>query len=264
MVFVFLFATVSAGDPYRPSAGARQAGMAYACVMNSDFWSSFHNQASLSYNKSFSLGFNYENRFNIKELGTRTVGMTIPVEKASIGALYSHFGYVNFKRQFAGLACGMRLSRKIYAGIQADYLSERTIGEYNHNQFLTCEAGLIIIPSETMKIGVHLFNPVPNSLRKICLPTSLRIGAGLNLNKGLFEGIEAEMSSGSKLIFKTGFEYEASEKLWLSGGFSTNNSSFSFGLGYKAKAALLDISFSTHEMLGVTSSMSVIIKINGN
>ena len=232
-VLLFFFSlAASGGDPYRPSAGAGEAGMGYVCVMKNGFWSSFHNQATLANNNSFSFGFNYENRFNINELGTRSAGMIIPAGKASLGAIYSHFGYTDFKRDMTGLACGMKLSDKISAGLQVDYFSERTSGEYNNNQSVTCEAGLLITPKETTTIGIHIFNPVPNSLRKSFLPTSLRIGAGTNLNKLLFAGIEAEMSSGSKLIVRTGFEYEAAKKLWLRGGFCTDNNSFSFGLGF--------------------------------
>ena len=58
----------------------------------------------------------------------------IPAGKASIGAAYSHFGYSDFKRDVAGLACGLKLSEKIAAGVQIDYFSERTSGEYNNYQ----------------------------------------------------------------------------------------------------------------------------------
>jgi hypothetical protein len=261
-LFIFSSLAASGGDPYRPSAGAGEAGTGYVCIMKNGFWSSFHNQASLAYNNSFSLGFNYENRFNIKELGTRTAGITIPVGKASIAALYSNFGYADFKRDMTGLACGMKLSKKISAGLQVDYFSERTSGEYDNIQFVTCEAGLLVTPSENLRIGLHIFNPVSNTIRKTYLPTSLRVGAGTNLNKLLFAGIEAEMSSGSKLIIRTGFEYEPAKKLWLRGGFSTDNNSFSFGLGYLAKIAQIDLGFVTHEKLGVTSSVSLIFKIH--
>jgi hypothetical protein len=262
ILLIFFSLTASGGDPYRPSAGAGEAGTGYVCIMKKDFWSSFHNQAALAYNNSFSLGFNYENRFSIKELGTRSIGMAIPAGKASLAALYSQFGYTDFKRDVTGLACGMKLSDKISAGLQVDYFSERTSGEYDNNQSVTFEAGLLVTPKENIIIGIHLFNPVPNSLRKTYLPTSLRIGAGTNLNKLLFAGIEAEMSSGSKLIVRTGFEYEAAKKLWLRGGFCTDNNSFSFGLGYLAKIVQMDIGFVTHEKLGVTSSVSLIFKIH--
>ena len=261
-LLIFSSLTSSGGDPYRPSAGAGEAGTGYVCVMKNGFWSSFHNQATLAYNNSFSVGFNYENRFNIKEMGTRSAGLIFPAGKTSVAAIYSQFGYSDFNREMTGLACGLKLSNKLSAGIQVDYFSEKTSAEYNNIQSVTCEAGLLIITSEYTRLGIHIFNPVPNSIRKTFLPTSLRIGAGTNLNKLLFAGIEAEMSTGRKLIVRTGFEYEAAKKLWLLGGFCTDNNSFSFGLGFLVKIMQMDIGFVTHEKLGVTSSVSLKFKIH--
>jgi hypothetical protein len=236
--------------------------MGYACVMKSSFWSSFHNQASLAYNKSFAAGFNYENRFGIREIGTSSAGMTIPAGKATIGAIYSHFGYSDFRRELAGLACGLELSEKLAAGVQADYFAERTPGEYNNNQFITCEAGLLITPSDNISIGIHLFNPVPNPVRKTSVPTILRTGMGTKLGEALFAAVEAEMSTGRNLIIRTGLDYEASKNLWIRGGFCTENNSFSFGLGYLTKIVMIDLGFRTHDKLGVTSSASLIFKIH--
>ena len=250
-----------AGDPFRFMAGARQAGMAYVCVLNNDLWSSFHNQAGLAFNKSFSFGFNCENRFSIKELGTRTAGVTIPAGRVSLGAVYSDFGYSDFKRQMIGLACGMPLSHNVAAGVQLDYLSEITTGEYNNYQMITCEAGIIFSASENVKVGMHVFNPVPNSIRKSDMPTDLRIGAGVTLSKELFAGVETEMSTADKLVIRTGFGYEAAKKFFIRGGFSTENSSFCFGLGYRAGPAMIDFGFSTHEKLGITTSVSMIFKL---
>jgi hypothetical protein len=253
--------SASAVIPYGIQAGAGEAGMGYTCVIKEGFWSSFHNQALLAFNNSFDFGINYDNRFGIKELGTRTAGVLIPAGKASVGAAYSHFGYPDFKRDIAVLACGLRLSEKIAAGVQIDYFSERTFGEYNNYQCITFETGLIASPSDNIKIGVHLFNPVPNSLRKNKQPVSIHVGAGIDLSKILFAGVEAEMSSGSNLTLRTGFEYEAIKNLWLRAGFSTKNNSFCFGTGYQKGIVKIDLGFATHEILGVTSSASLIFKI---
>ena len=261
VLFVFLSLSASGVDPYRIPAGAGESGMASVCIMKNGFWPSFHNQALLAGNNSFSVGVNYENRFNISELGTRTTGMIIPAGSMSLGFVYSHFGYNHFRRQMGGLSCGMALSENIDAGIQIDYFSEKTSGEYENRQSVTCEVGLLISPKENISVGIHIFNPVPNSLRKSFLPTVLRAGAGIKLNKVLFAGAEAEMSSGKKLMIRTGFEYEIFEKLWIRGGFSTGNTSFSFGLGYLLKSLQIDLGFATHEKLGVTSSASLVFKI---
>jgi hypothetical protein len=236
--------------------------MGYACATKNSFWASFHNQALLADYNSFTFGFNYENRFNLKELGTRTAGIILNSGKTSLGAVYSNFGNKDYKRDMAGIASALKLSDKISAGVQIDYFSERTSGEYDNNQTVTFEAGLLLKPNESIRLGVHLFNPLSNSIRKNYMPARLNIGAGGELNSSLFAGIEAEMSTGLEPIFRTGFEYEAAKKFWLRGGFSTEHNSFSFGVGFLAKFVLIDLAFSTHEQLGVTSSASLIFKIH--
>ena len=262
VLFIFTFSTLSAGDPYHIPAGAGESGMGSVCIMKTGFWSSFHNQALLAFNNSFSAGINYNNRFNISELGTRTAGIIIPAGNSSLGILYSNFGYNHFHRETAGLSCGIALSEMITAGVQIDYFSERTSTEYGSRHFIICEAGLILLPKENLSIGIHIFNPVPNSVRKSFLPATLRAGAGIKLNKVLFAGAEAEMSTGKKLIIRTGFEYEVYNRLLLRGGFCTDNTSFTFGLGYLLNTFQLDLGFATHEKLGITSSVSLIFKIH--
>jgi hypothetical protein len=258
---VFLSLNALADDPYRQVAGAREAGMAYVSVMKNGFWSAFHNQAELAFNRSLSFGFDYNNRFSIKELGTRSAAILIPAGKTSLGGIYSHFGYPDFKRDMVGIACGLALSEKIAAGIQIDYFSERSFGEYDNINLLTFEAGLTVTANENVRIGIHLFNPIPNSIRKVEMPSRLRVGTGVNLSRELFAGVEAEMTQGGKANIKTGFEYETGKRIWLRGGFSTANSSFSFGLGFKSKPVLIDLAFSTHQKLGITSSISIIYNL---
>ena len=259
--FSFLCLALYGGNPYHPVAGAGEAGTGYVCIMKNSFWSSFHNQANLAGSKSLSLGLNYENRYGIKELGTRTAGITIPAGKTSLGAVYSYFGYPEFRKEMAGIACGLKLCTRITAGVQVDYFSEKTSGEYTDHRYLTCEAGFIITPSESLSMGIHVFNPVPESISRSGLPSILRVGVGNRLSKALFAGIETEMSTGSKLIIRTGFEYETLKMLWLRGGFSTDNTSFSFGIGFRMRLVKIDLGFATHEKLGVTSSASLIFQI---
>lgn len=235
--------------------------MGKVCITGNSFWSSFQNQATLALNRSFTFGFSHENRFSINELGTRSAGLALPAGKASLGAVYSCFGHPDFRRDMAGLACGIKLGEKILAGVQADYFSERTFGEYSNNEFLTCEIGIILLASENVRIGMHLFNPVPATLTKIPVPQRLRAGVGADLGKSVLAGAEAEMSTGGKLIIRTGFEYEAIRNLMMRGGFSTDNTSFSFGLGYIIKPVHLDIGFTTHDRLGVTTSASVVFRL---
>lgn len=261
VLLIFLSLAASAGDPFRPSAGAGEAGMGYSCIVNRGFWSSFHNQALLSYNNSLSAGFSYENRFGISQLATRTAAIIIPSGKTFMSGIYSHFGYADYKRDIVGAGCGLRLSDKLFSGVQIDYISEKASGEYSNSGSLTFEAGLLVAISENTRLGVHVFNPLPNSLRKRDLPSCLRVGAATNFNELLSASVEAELSTGNSLIVRTGFEYEAFRKVWLRGGFCSENTSFSFGAGFLVKFAKIDFGFLTHEQLGITSVVSVVFNI---
>jgi hypothetical protein len=261
VLLAYISVTSSAIDRYSLSAGAGEAGAGYVCIMKRGFWASFSNQALLAENKSFSFGINYDNRFNISELGTRTAGLTVPAGRASLGLIYSNFGYADFRRNMTGVACGLKLSERLSAGAQVDYFAELAPGEYEDTHIITGEAGLVFSASESTSIGIHLFNPVPGSVMKSSMPLTLRTGAGTMLNKLLFVGAEAEMSSEKSIILRMGFEYEAAKEFFLRSGFCTEYNSFSFGFGYQVKFVKLDLAFATHEKLGITSSASLIFKI---
>jgi len=259
--FIFLLYSASGADPYSFQTGAAESGMNYSCVMKPDFWSSFHNQALLPFNSGISFGVNYLNRFCIPELGNRTLGLTLVKERAGIGAFYNHFGNKDFSRHSAGLGCGLRLSEKISLGVQADFYYVRTNSEYNNRGILTFESGMLIKPTDKVVIGLHVFNPLPNSIRKSSLPSSLRVGAGIILNKGLFIGCEADMSTAGFLVLKTGFEFEAATRIIIRGGFSSENYSFSLGTGYVIKKLRIDVGFVSHQYLGISSSASLIFNL---
>lgn len=249
------------GDPFLIRPGAAEAGTGCSCLMRPGFWSSFNNQGLLAGIKAPAFGINYENRFGIKELGRASAAALIPAGKSSLGVIFSSFGYSDLRRYAAGISSGIKITRNISAGLQIDYFSEKTAGEYNDRRTLTFEAGLLLKPSENVSVGFHLFNPVPNSLRRSFLPSSLSAGAGIKLNSSLVAMAETELTTGTVASFRTGFDYSTQGGLRLRGGFNSRNTSFCFGLGYLIKSTAFDIAFSTHERLGLTTSASVIFEI---
>jgi hypothetical protein len=257
--FVFLHLAASGAFPYGIRTGAAEAGMGYACISREGIWSSFHNQALLAFNETPKFSAGYENRFGLKELGTTSASLLVPAGKTSAGAAFSHFGFSGFRREALALACGMRLGKALAAGIQTDYFSEKAYGEHEAQRYLTFEAGALVFPSENVRIGFHVFNPVPNSLRKKDMPLVISAGAGINLGKTLFACAEAELPSGKKPVLRTGFEYEPAEKLRLRAGYSTENNSFCFGTGFRLGSVTADLGFVSHETLGFSSCATVTV-----
>jgi hypothetical protein len=259
--FAFLPVTLLGADYHFMPAGAPQAGMAYVSVMKHDFWSAFHNQAALSFSRKPSFGSNYENRFGLPELSTCSAGLILPVPRATLGLIYSRFGYRDFRRDMAGIGCGLSLSHSVSAGIQIDCFTEKSYGDYASWYSVTFEGGLSVLLNEKTVLAFHFFNPVPGRFRQREMVSSLSTGIGIMPGKGLFAGVEADLSSSGEYDLRTGFEYELSEKVILRGGFRTEHSSFCFGLGYRLKPLSVDLAFSTHDRLGVTSSVSLVFNI---
>lgn len=232
--------------------------MGWSCVMRPGFWSSFHNQALLPLNRSAAAGINYQGRFGISELGTKSAALVVPLENAGLGFIYSNFGYSDLARHSAGLACGLRLSENISGGVQADFFAEKTAGEYRERRSLSFEAGLHIRISEQASLGIHIFNPVPGALRKDYLPSSLRVGAGLSLSDEFSVSAETEMSTAGGPDIRTGIEYDPVHGPSLRCGFSSCGNSFCFGIGYHVRTILIDLGFSTHERLGTSTAASIV------
>lgn len=258
---LFLFIRAYAGDPVFKVGGARETGMGNIMPFADPFWSVFQNQGSLSSIRSVRAGINYENRFFLHELSTRSAAIAVPAGKTVIASMYSYFGYADYRRQMVAASCGLSLSDRISAGIQIDYFSERSYGEYSAWQTVTCEAGILIEAGENLSLGIQLFNPVPDAIRKNEMPSRIKLDVSGRLNSSLCAGAVIEMSSGGKPCLGTGMEYKIYEGLSVRGGFRSENTSFSFGIGYNAGPAEIDIAFSSHEKLGLSSAVSVIFKM---
>lgn len=235
--------------------------MNYACLTLDSHWASFHNQANLPNRKSISASVGYEDRFGMNELSTRSASLIIPAGKAAIGGIYTNFGNSDYKRHSAGLACGIRLSDHLSAGVQADYFSELTYGDYKDHEFVTFEAG-ILLSLGNVKAGVHVFNPVKQSRSGFMAASVIRAGAGIKLDNSAYASAETELSTLNTQLIRIGFEYEAFKKVFLRGGFCTENTSFSMGIGYNPGYVRFDLGFVTHDKLGITPSASLIFSLN--
>ncbi|MBO7523798.1 MAG: hypothetical protein J6T30_08105 [Bacteroidales bacterium] len=253
--------TLSAETPYLFGHSAIGNGMGKTGLTYPGISQAFNNQALLSDIKKLSFAANYESRFNLKELATKTLSIAIPAGNVTLGTKYSHFGYSDYSRSFVGLAAGIKLSKDFSAGVEIDYINEHSFDEYNDNHAITFEIGMLAHLTSNTDIGFHLFNPLPNALREKDIPIVMEVGIGHHLSSSLFITAEMSMVSEEKPIYKFGYDYEAVKNLWIRGGYVTENNSFCFGVGYKVKTVSFDLAIVTHDYLGLSSSASIIITL---
>ena len=260
---IFLFALpLIAGNPYRLRYGAAETGMGTVTLNKPDFTGFFQNQALLAYNHSLLLGANYESRFNLKELAYSSFGCVAPFSGGSLGAIYSQYGTTDLKRIFGGIAIGLELGDRVAGGVQIDYIGENVYDGYNDTHTITFEIGTAIKLNEKTTLGANIFNPIPQELRKNYLPSSISLGIGSYISDKVFLGAESLLTTGERVIMKTGFQIEVVKNLLLRGGYTTENNSFCFGVGYRLKPVKIDFSFLAHESLGSSSSVSLVFLFN--
>jgi len=249
-------------NPYRLSAGARQVGLAYATVSTTGFWASFHNQAALAEMHKWSVGLNQDNRFGLSELSNKTLGMIIPSgQRGALGMVYSYYGYSEYNRHTIGLAYGMKLGEKIAAGVQTDMYSTRIAGDYRNRYDLTFEGGIQYKPLDKMELGLHVYNPVRTNLHERDIPLVIRLGASYRFASSFMVIAEMEASDQAGKNMRVAFEYEFLGNLFLRGGFMTEPLGYAFGAGYSGRIFQGNIGFITHENLGLTPSLSLVIFI---
>jgi hypothetical protein len=259
LLLFILGIAVYSQNPYQLAAGARQAGLAYTSIATEGFWASFHNQAALGMERNLSFGLNHESRFGIAELSNKTFGLILPTGHGALGAVYSYYGYSEYNRHTMGLSYGLMIGKRVSVGVQTDLYSTRQSGDYQNTNEITFEAGILYRPVDNLRVGLHVYNPLPNSLRNHDLPTIVSLGTGYYFSPLFMASIELEGSSTGSNCVRAGLEYEALNNLFFRGGALSNPFGFSFGSGYSGRVFQVDIGFITHENLGLTPSLSLIL-----
>jgi hypothetical protein len=62
----------------------------------------------------FGIGFSYENRFGLSELGLKTLNMALPAKWGTFGLTVQQFGFSNYNENKFGLAYGMMVSKVLF------------------------------------------------------------------------------------------------------------------------------------------------------
>lgn len=248
LLFVIVFSTNAQDGVFQ--------GMGNASVMLFDFWSNFSNQAGLAKVEIPTIGVCYHNGFLINETGTQAVGGVLPTKTGNFNLNFSRYGYSLFSENTFGLGYSRKINNKLSAGIQFDYFYLGQSEAYKNKSLFLFELGFIASPADKLQIGVHVFNPTRAKIsdyQNERVATILRLGLGYHFTDGVLFTVEAEKDMDKKVRIKSGFAYRVIDMLTLYAGVGTNPNAFSFGLGYQLKSLNINLAFTTHPSLPVST-----------
>ncbi len=262
LIVLLLTSNLKAG--FDPNArGGRSASMANGSVSSSDFWGVFNNQAAMAWNPKMSVGAFFENRYLLKELNTRGVGLTIPVSSSDVfGLSFSQFGYSAYNESKVGFSFAKVFANKVAAGLQLDYLHTGSTIENGSKGVFTFEFGIQSKVSKKMLIGFYAFNPVRSVLSDYngfteYVPVVLRFGVAYKFSDKFSMEVEAEKDLHYDAILRVGGDYKLNERFFVRGGMSTGVVLYSIGMGTKWNGFTFDIASSYHQVLGVSPMVSL-------
>lgn len=242
--------------------GARYAGMGACSVALSGFWNINSNQAGMALVRKFSAGINYEERFGMSQLSTKSIALLYPARFGVVGASVDYFGYSLYHEIKFGLAYAKVITPHLRAGLKLDFFQTAFGDHYGGNNLLTFELGAQYDLSKDLTFGVDIFNPIPKSGSSevyFKLPLIYRFGLAYRFSKNLL--VTAEVDKNSGLLFyevRAGVEYAVQNRYFFRVGLGSQQEIFTIGFGYKWKGLSFDLAAVVHQVLGISPQVSLI------
>ena len=244
------------GSDENSHAGARSFALGKASVALTDNWGTFNNQATLALLKKTNVSAYYENRFQVKELGFKAIGISNQNKFGSFAVNYSEIGFDIYKESKIGFSYARRLSKKFWMGIQFDRLEKKLNSDYGSQAKYFFEIGFLSEISKNLHLGFHLSNPMQMEFSvtygENIIPTTARLGCSWKLSEQVLICSEIQQTLDTSTQVKAGIEYQIYKKIFFRCGFHNHPNTLSFGLAYHYKSIKINLAFSRHPNLGYT------------
>lgn len=241
-------------------SGAREAGLANTAIAIADNYSMFHNPGNISGVKATTIGVNYSNVFMLPELSLSSISGLMPFRQGAFGVSASYYGSSQYNEQKYAFGYGLGLGDKISAGISIDYFRVNLPGEYESEDALAGEIGIIVTPIENLSLACVLYNPTATSYKNYPsenLPSCLYIGAAYQ-SEGFLITSQANIESDQDPVLSLASELYLVKNFAIRLGISTDDLyQYSFGLGYTHTKLNADIAFARHPVLGFSSFITL-------
>ncbi len=244
-------------------AGGRSMSMANASSTFTDVWGYHNNPGALGAIEEFSAGLSYENRFLSSELQNQALAIAIPLKVGVISVGAHMYGYSQFRSSKAGLGYSMRLSDKLFVGVQLNYQGLKLSNNYGSSSSVSAEAGIYAKITDKWSLGISTFNIGRAKLSDFeddRYSTVIRFGNSYQFSKKLLISGEFEKDMDYDLRIKAGVDYQLVSKFYIRGGIGTAPTDLTFGFGYHFDQFHIDLGSSYDRTLGWSPHFSLLFK----
>ena len=258
VVYFFCCATFAQISTITPSSSS----IAQTSVADKLNWSPFTNPAMLGYLEQSELGFQFENRYMLNELSTKSIEVGFPSKLICTGISFSHFGYSQYHEMMGGIGFARNFSNKFAIGVQANYYTTYFSASNSYRGAFFPQVGLSIQLSRTFNIGFNTSNPFQTRIKTEYvikrLPSVFSFGTAYSFSPEVIWRTQTDKEVSSNYRFATGFDYQMLEKLTVKlGAYGSDYLVPCLGMGLKVRSFMIDFNCELHPLLGLNTFAAV-------
>jgi len=246
-------------------SGPVSTSMAHVRVLDASAWATLTNVSNLATHKLVSVGAAYQLRFNLEELSSRAATFVVPTSYGTCSALLLQSGYQKSHYNRYALSYSRLFGSKVAVGFQYNYLSHYLEGADRSDAFYLA-LGLKVHTTEMWTIGVFIQNPEQSKIAytntSYALPTFFNVAVQWSAASHFMMITEFEKEIEHDLVLKTGMQFNFNNKVMVRGGLKAKPVEFTFGSGFQFGGLGIDVGFSHHQQLGLTSSAGLTYAFN--
>jgi hypothetical protein len=212
------------------------------------------NPAYLPFTERKQIGVSVVNRFEMKELSTRSIFGLIPNRLLDMNVRLSVFGYDEYQLIEGQAGFAKKLSSGFAMGTSVSYLTRNSILEESIQTYVLAD--------------LHLFWQI-NEVFEWALTTENLIHTRNSQPAFCFTGVKYQIAPTACVLLESGydfkntfnvsagFEYEIINQLTVRGGFRNNLQTPSMGFAFQMEHWTVDTAFLFHPNLGISGGIAV-------
>lgn len=247
--------------------GARQTGLSYSDIaLPGNIFSVLINPAGTETIQGTEFAVFYSpSPFGMKELATGYAAGSYDFGIFRGTAGYSIYGFELYRENSFYFGFSRTFSGKLLTGITLS-VTNISIKNYGSTSVYRLNCGIIYPVAKIVNIGFSVQNLTQSKIKNDIMPLPVCYDFGISLFP--IEDISVNIAAEKETYFNTsarfGIEYKIIEFLTLRSGLTTEPDTYSGGISLKYSLLNFSYSFSSHNELGMTHQVELIINIDSD
>jgi hypothetical protein len=216
------------------------------------------NPAAISFAEGKQIGLSVFNRFQMSELNTANLSYFHPNKYLDAGFRLTSFGYEDYRILQLQGGFSKKIIPDLSIGIQLNYRHIRTRWEEDSQSGFSSGLGIYYRLNEKLDLALLGENLLSTSRLE-----TWRWQAGLQYCASESVALFFETGYNKEKVFRfsVGAEYSILEQFHIRSGYDSVHGMPSFGMGYAWNRWQVDVGFSFHSVLGISSVIGVKYKL---